>query len=109
MLSSIQTNFIEPFLVLRQTVAPLKLSRWQFTKLVANTVLDRLPDGSLLFVLAAVGTISIVYYYYHHLWYNSQPVQVIPGLAVVKRKHVHYIDIIKEGRELVCTTNLLSC
>lgn len=98
MLSSIQTNIIEPFLVLRQSMAPLKLSRWQLTRLVVTTALDGLPDGSLFVLLAALGATIILLY----LRFNKKHVSVPPGLAVVKRNHAHYLDIIKEGRELVC-------
>ncbi|KJK75899.1 hypothetical protein H634G_09264 [Metarhizium anisopliae BRIP 53293] len=98
MLSSIQTKIVEPFLVLRQSVAPLKLSRWQFTKLMVRSALDGLPDGSvflLLYLFAALLIIIIV------LLRNSKKnVHAPPGLAVVRRNHAHYLDIIKEGREL---------
>lgn len=100
MLSSIQTKIVEPFLVLRQSVAPLKLSRWQFTKLMVRSALDGLPDGSvflLLYLFAALLIIITVL-----LRNRKKGVHAPPGLAVVRRNHAHYLDIIKEGRELVC-------
>ncbi|KID72759.1 Cytochrome P450 monooxygenase ccsD [Metarhizium brunneum] len=98
MLSSIQTKIVEPFLVLRQSVAPLKLSRWQFTKLMVRSALDGLPDGSvflLLYLFAALLIIIAV-----RLRNSNKGVHAPPGLAVVRRNHAHYLDIIKEGREL---------
>ncbi|KAI0817255.1 cytochrome P450 oxidoreductase GliF [Xylaria sp. FL0064] len=99
MLSSIQRNIIEPFLVVRQSVAPLKLSRWQLTKLMARTALDGMPEGSLYVFLATLAMAIVVGYLILNRNTNTR-VKVPPGLSVVKRNDMHFLDIIKEGREL---------
>ncbi|KAI0405057.1 cytochrome P450 oxidoreductase GliF [Xylaria palmicola] len=98
MFSSIQTNIVEPFLVVRQSVAPLKLSRWQLTKLMARTAVEGLPAGTLYFLLAALGMILALSYVRYYNSMNTR-VKIPPGLAVVKRKDMHFLDIVKEGRE----------
>ncbi|KAI1304522.1 cytochrome P450 oxidoreductase GliF [Xylaria venustula] len=99
MLSSIQRNIVEPFLVVRQSVAPLKLTRWQLTKLMFRTAFDGLPDGSLYFLLAGLAMVFAVLYIILNKNTNTR-VNIPPGLHVVKRPDMHFLDIIKEGREL---------
>ncbi|KAI1749215.1 cytochrome P450 oxidoreductase GliF [Xylaria castorea] len=97
MLSSIQRNIIEPFLVVRQSVAPLKLTRWQLTKLMTRTALSGLPDGILYLFLAVLAFIVIVYYRGNKNTNSRVPAPA--GLPVVKRNDMHFLDVIKEGRE----------
>lgn len=99
MFLSIKRKIIEPYLVIRQSLAPLKLSRWQLTKIMARTAFDGLPSGTLI-VLAALSLALLVAV----LRIKSQErtrSKEIPGLPVVKRNHLHYLDIVREGRELV--------
>ncbi|KAI6354004.1 hypothetical protein MCOR25_008788 [Pyricularia grisea] len=98
MFLSIKRKIIEPYLVIRQSLAPLKLSRWQLTKIMARTAFDGLPSGTLI-VLAALSLALLVAV----LRIKSQErtrSKEIPGLPVVKRNHLHYLDIVREGREL---------
>ncbi|KAI0516797.1 cytochrome P450 oxidoreductase GliF [Xylaria bambusicola] len=99
MLSFIQEKIIEPYLVIRQSVAPLKLSRWQLTKLMARMFVEELPEGFTYFLLAGlVMTFAVAYVL---IWNKTvKRVPVPTGLAVVKRNDMHFLDIIKEGREL---------
>lgn len=97
MFSSIQTNIIEPYLVMRQSLAPLKLTRWQLTKIMVRTALDGLPPISFFLLTALVIFLTVVY----RKSKKNTRVKAIPGLAVVKRNHAHFLDIIREGRELV--------
>lgn len=84
---------------MRQTMAPLKLSRWQLTKLMARTAFGGLPDISFYLLLVTLVIIATVYYLRNNN--TNRHVQVPPGLPVVKRNDMHFLDIIKEGREKV--------
>ena len=93
-MSTIRTNFIEPFLVIRQSVAPLKLSRWQFTKLLLKTFVGGLSKGAMI-VLAALSLMLIIYLF-------SSPekgrVRLPRELPVVKANDSHFENILKEAR-----------
>lgn len=97
MFLSIHRNIIEPYLVMRQSLAPLKLSRWQLTKIMARTAFDGLPSGSFVLLVALILLIAVIYF---ESKTNTRSKE-IPGLPVVKRNHTHFLDIIREGRELV--------
>jgi len=97
MFSSIQSNIIEPYLVMRQSLAPLKLSRWQLTKIMARTAFEGLPSGSFV-LLAALALLLVVVRFESK---KSTVSKEIPGLPLVKRNHTHFLDIVREGRELV--------
>ncbi|KAK5635445.1 hypothetical protein RRF57_011157 [Xylaria bambusicola] len=72
---------------------------WQLTKLMARMFVDELPDGFIYFLLAGLAMTFAVAYVL--IWNKTvKHVPVPAGLAVVKRKDMHFLDIIKEGREL---------
>ncbi|TLS27823.1 hypothetical protein PpBr36_02041 [Pyricularia pennisetigena] len=96
MFSSIQRNIIEPYLVLRQSLAPLKLSRWQLTKIMSRTAFDGLPSGT--FVVLGVLVLFVAVTRFQSM--KDTRAKEIPGLPIVKRNHTHFLDIVREGREL---------
>ncbi|KAL0941608.1 cytochrome p450 oxidoreductase [Colletotrichum truncatum] len=95
MSSKIQTNIVEPFLVLRQSLAPLKLSRWQMMKIFAKT----LVFGSLPWGVFLVTVTSVILLYVFRAIFGGKQVQMPQELPVLKRNDSHYENIVKEGRE----------
>ncbi|CCF32839.1 cytochrome P450 oxidoreductase GliF [Colletotrichum higginsianum] len=95
MLSTIQSNIIEPYMVLRQTLGPLKLSRWQLTKIMAKAMLF----GS---VLRSIFVASVIAFAIYLLWYSvfgEKHTEKILDLPVFKTNASHCDDIIKEGQK----------
>ena len=98
----IREKITEPFMVARQSVAPLKLTRWQIAKLMARTFVNELPEDSVYFLVAGLAMVFALTYVL--IWNKTvKRVKIPAGLAVVKRNDMHFLDILKEGRELVCT------
>ncbi|KAI9848699.1 MAG: hypothetical protein M1837_006786 [Sclerophora amabilis] len=90
---TIQSNITEPYLVIRQSLEPLQLSRWQLAKLFMRTVVAEVPRGASI-VLVAAFLMLVVYYT------TSKPRVVMPReLPVVKGTSPHFEDIIVEGRK----------
>ncbi|KAK8038473.1 hypothetical protein PG993_006884 [Apiospora rasikravindrae] len=94
MTSKIRTNIIEPYMVIRQSMAPLKLSRWQFTKIVVKNMLFRSPSQVLLVVAIASFALWATWY----AFFSPKGPLMPHELPVVRRNDSHYEDIIKEGR-----------
>ncbi|KAK7984740.1 hypothetical protein PG988_002362 [Apiospora saccharicola] len=91
---TIRTNIFEPYMVLRQSLAPLKLSRWQFTKLVVKTMLF----GSLFQTFLFAAVTSLILWTTFHVWFSPKGPRMPPGLPTVRRNDSHYEHIVKEGR-----------
>ncbi|RDL33243.1 putative cytochrome p450 oxidoreductase [Venustampulla echinocandica] len=89
---SIRNDFIEPFMVIRQTLAPLKLSRWQCTKLLLGTFVRSLSGGAIA-VLAAL--LLILYQLFRSL---NRRLRLPTELPVLKTNASHFEDILKEAR-----------
>ncbi|GIK06103.1 hypothetical protein Aspvir_001746 [Aspergillus viridinutans] len=90
---SLQSNIIEPYEVLRQSLKPLRLSRWQMIKFFVKSLLGEIPPGALV-LLAVTCSILVLYF----CMCEKQP--VMPReLPVVKAKSYHFEDIIVEGRK----------
>ncbi|KAK8103679.1 uncharacterized protein PG998_010712 [Apiospora kogelbergensis] len=90
----IRTNIVEPYMVLRQSLAPLKLSRWQFTKLVVKTMLF----GSLSQTLVFVAIASLILWVTFQTLFSPKGPRMPRGLPTVRRNDSHYEDVVKEGR-----------
>ncbi|KAI0109877.1 cytochrome P450 oxidoreductase GliF [Daldinia grandis] len=93
-MSTILTTFIEPFMVIRQTVAPLKLSRWQFMKLMLRAFVGNFSQTTIT-ILVALALLSIVYLCFSSL---KGSVRLPRELPVVKGNDSHFEDILKEAR-----------
>ena len=81
-------------MVLRQSLAPLKLSRWQFTKLVVKTMLF----GSLSQTLVFVAIASLILWVTFQTLFSPKGPRMPRGLPTVRRNDSHYEDVVKEGR-----------
>jgi hypothetical protein len=93
---NIQNNVIEPYWVIRQSMAPLKLSRWQMTKLFAKAVVADLPTGALVLMASAILLLT--------LYFKTRSRLRLPSdLPVVEGRNSHFEDILKAGREKVST------
>ncbi|KAI1505452.1 cytochrome P450 oxidoreductase GliF [Biscogniauxia marginata] len=89
---SIQTNIIEPFWVIRQSMAPLKLSRWQLAKLFAKQALDGIPPEALILGTTAFLLLAI--------YLTTGGRVVMPReLPILKGKNSDFEDILAEGRK----------
>ncbi|KAI1800659.1 cytochrome P450 oxidoreductase GliF [Daldinia bambusicola] len=102
-MSSVLSNFIEPVMVIRQSVAPLKLSRWQFTKLILGTFLG----GSSQIAVAVLGASALVFITYLYINLTKGNVRLPREIPVIKRKDSHFEDIIQEVRQKYSDTPVL--
>ena len=93
-MSSIHTNFIEPLMVIRQSVAPLKLSRWQFTKLLLKTLVSGLSKGTII----ALTVSALILITYLCSSYSKGNARLPRELPVVKANDSHFENILKEAR-----------
>ncbi|KDN70031.1 putative cytochrome P450 oxidoreductase GliF [Colletotrichum sublineola] len=94
MSSLIETKLIEPYLVLVQSLAPLRLSRWQIFKLMARNILHSIPRV-LTFVTFSV---LLAYALSRTIW-GQQQRETDHGLPIVKRNDYHFDTIIAEGKK----------
>lgn len=91
---NIQNNIVEPYWVIRQSMAPLKLSRWQMAKLFAKAIIADLPVSILTALVAVVLLLAL------YLKTRSR-LRLPRDLPVVEGRNSHFEDILKEGREKV--------
>ncbi|GAP90880.1 putative cytochrome P450 oxidoreductase [Rosellinia necatrix] len=98
---NIQNNIIEPYQVIRQSIAPLKLSRWQMVKLVVKAVAADFPTSIWVFIASAVFLLT--------LYLKTRPRVKIPhDLPVVRGRDSHFEDVLKEGRKKYPDTPFLA-
>ena len=90
---AIASNITEPYLVIRQSLEPLQLSRWQLTKLFVKTIVAEIPRGVRISLVAA--TLMLVVYFVT----SKERVAIPRDLPVVKGNSSHFEDIIREGRK----------
>lgn len=95
---SIQSNIIEPYQVIRQSLGPVKLSRWQITRLLLRSVLGDVSPGIAILL---VGSVAMVILY---LITREKSVRMPHELPVVQENSSHFEDIIVKGRKMVCDT-----
>ena len=81
-------------MVIRQSVAPLKLSRWQFTKLLLKTLVSGLSKGTI--IALTVSTLLLIIYLCSP--YSKGKVRLPRELPVVKANDSHFENILKEAR-----------
>lgn len=97
MLSKLHTNIVEPFLVLRQSLAPLRLSRWQLTKMIVKTMISDSPSRGA-FVVAIT---SLLLFTSYRIIFGGKRLQMPQDLPVVKRNDSHFEKVVEEGRKKV--------
>ncbi|KAI0869276.1 cytochrome P450 oxidoreductase GliF [Hypoxylon argillaceum] len=98
---NIQNNIVEPYWVIRQSMAPLKLSRWQMAKLFAKAIIADLPVSILTALVAVVLLLAL------YLKTRSR-LRLPRDLPVVEGRNSHFEDILKEGREKYPDTPFLA-
>ncbi|GKT83710.1 cytochrome P450 oxidoreductase [Colletotrichum tofieldiae] len=92
---SIESKIIEPYLVLSQSLAPLRLSRWQMFKLVVRAILYSTLPRVFLF-----GTfLSLIVYGLSRKIWGRQKREPDHGLPIVQRNDYHFDTIIAEGKQ----------
>ena len=89
------SRITEPYLVIRQSLQPLQLSRWQLVKLFVKTSVLGMPRGLVMFLLAVVVILYVVFKT------SKQRVVMPRELPVVKKDSTHFEDVIAEGRKKV--------
>ncbi|KAK2003781.1 cytochrome P450 oxidoreductase GliF [Colletotrichum falcatum] len=95
MSSVIESKLIEPYLVLTQSLAPLRLSRWHIFKLLVRNAIQSIPRIFMIGILAVL----ILYGLSRMIWGRRQQ-EIDHGLPIVKRNDYHFDDIIAEGKKL---------
>ncbi|TDZ28124.1 Cytochrome P450 monooxygenase ccsD [Colletotrichum spinosum] len=92
---SIESKILEPYLVLRQSLAPLRLSRWQMFKIITRTLLYETLPRVIFF-----GTILCLFLLVlsRKAW-GRQKKEIDHGLPIVQRNDYHFDTIIAEGKQ----------
>ncbi|KAF9886946.1 hypothetical protein FE257_010687 [Aspergillus nanangensis] len=90
---SLQSNIIEPYQVLRQSLEPLRLTRWQMTRLIARSMAREVSPGFTL-CLAVTLVLTVLFFATR----EKQP-SYPRDLPVIKRNDWDFEKIIVEGRE----------
>lgn len=85
-------------MVLRQTIKPLKLSRWRVVQLFLKTIIDGLSTGvCTAFVAVALGLVLWLVLGARRRSHSRLP----HDLPILKRNDAHFEDILKEARAKV--------
>lgn len=86
-------------MVVRQTLAPLRLSRWQIFKLMTKILIFSSKTRAFTFFTL----LSLIGYIVFRMIWGQREKYPDHGLPIVKRDDYHFDDIITEGKRLVKT------
>lgn len=90
---SIQSNLVEPFLVIRQSLRPLKLSKWQFAKLLLRQVAPNVSKTT--YAMSALSALLICFYIQYR-YLSARPVRLPQELPVIQSNATDFENIVKQ-------------
>ncbi|KAK2050988.1 cytochrome P450 oxidoreductase GliF [Colletotrichum caudatum] len=93
MSSLIESKLIEPYIVLIQSLAPLRLSRWQIFRLLVRNLLESISRVMLFSSLAILITYGL------YRLFRGRQRENDHGLPIIKRNDYDFDTIIAEGKQ----------